>query len=48
MRLRFPQKGLTSVEYAVAGGIIIVGVVAALTGFGPVLLDAYKAIVAAF
>jgi Flp pilus assembly pilin Flp len=35
------QRGLTAVEYAVAGGIIVVALVAALTPFGEVLKAAF-------
>ena len=35
------QKGLTAVEYAVAGGLIVVAIGAAVAAFGPELLNAF-------
>lgn len=40
------QRGLTSVEYAVAGGLIILALVIALTPFGNVLKAAWDAMIA--
>lgn len=42
------QLGLTSVEYAVAGGLIVIAIVLALAGFGDVLKASFESIVAAF
>lgn len=38
------QAGLTSIEYAVAGGVIIVALVVALSPFGDVLKTAFDSI----
>lgn len=43
---RHRQRGLTAVEYAVAGGIIVLAIVVALTPFGDVLKGAFEAMVA--
>ena len=40
------QRGLTAVEYAVAGGIIVIAIVAAVTPFGDVLKAAVDSILA--
>jgi len=48
MILRHAQRGLTAVEYAVMGGIVVVALVAALVGFSPALNRAFGAIIAAF
>lgn len=40
------QGGLTSVEYAVAGGLIVVAIVLALTPFGGVLKAAFDSMLA--
>lgn len=45
--LRSRQRGLTAVEYCVAGGVIVVAIVAALIAFGPALARAFNAIYAA-
>ena len=42
------QRGLTAVEYCVAGGVIVVAIVAALVAFGPALSRAFNVIFAAF
>lgn len=42
------QRGLTSVEYAVAGGLIIVVVVLAFTPFGSALKAAFDSMIALF
>jgi len=36
------QLGLTSVEYAVAGGLVVVAIIAALLVFAPGLLGAFQ------
>jgi Flp pilus assembly pilin Flp len=36
------QRGLTSVEYAVAGGLVVAGIVLALTFFGTALTAAIQ------
>lgn len=35
------QRGLTSVEYAVAGGLVVLAIVAAVGAFAPALLTAF-------
>jgi Flp pilus assembly pilin Flp len=40
--LKSRQAGLTSVEYAVAGGLVVVAIIAALAVFGPALLSAFQ------
>jgi Flp pilus assembly pilin Flp len=36
------QRGLTAVEYAVAGGLIVVAIAAAVAAFGPLLKGAFE------
>lgn len=43
--LKGKQKGLTSVEYAVAGGLVVAAIVAAMVIFGPALSAAFQAMV---
>lgn len=42
--LRSSQRGLTAVEYCVAGGVIVVAIVTALIAFGPALSRAFTVI----
>lgn len=37
------QRGLTSVEYAVAGGLVVLAIVAAVAAFQPALVGAFTA-----
>lgn len=46
MSLRRFQRGLTSVEYAVAGSIIVAAIIVAMVGFGPALQGIFAALVA--
>ena len=41
------EEGLTAVEYAVAGGVIVVGLVLAFTNLGTAVLGRINAITAA-
>ena len=43
--LKGKQLGLTSVEYAVAGGLVVLAIIAAMTVFKPGLEAAFKALV---
>ena len=42
MNLKRTQAGLTSVEYAVAGGLLVVAIAAAILAFGPLLKTAFE------
>lgn len=42
LKLKIKQAGLTSVEYAVAGGLLVLAIAAAITAFGPLLEAAFK------
>lgn len=43
--LKGKQQGLTSVEYAVAGGLVVLAIIAAMVVFKPGLTAAFQALV---
>jgi Flp pilus assembly pilin Flp len=48
LTLRYRQRGLTAVEYAVAGGLVVAAVLGAMLAFGPTLLSAFGSMIASF
>ncbi len=42
LKLKVKQAGLTTVEYAVAGGLLVVAIAAAVTAFKPLLIAAFE------